>query len=120
MPAKFRSLLPLLLIAALAHTAGGCSLFKKASTQREAKLHQAPMPPAGPRRIGIIALVNEADRFVLIDTAMAQPPSVGTALKAYAGSVESGVLAVGSIARRPFVVADIVHGSPRKGDAVFQ
>jgi hypothetical protein len=65
-------------------------------------------------------LVNEADQFVLIDTATAPAPEAGTALKTFTGEVESGVVTVGSVSRRPFVVADIVSGAPRKGDAVFE
>ena len=75
---------------------------------------------AGPQRVGTITLVNEAARFVLIDTGMGAVPAIGTALKSFSGDAPSGVVAVGDVTRRPFVVADIVQGAPKKGDGVFQ
>ena len=73
-----------------------------------------------PVRVGTITAVNEDAHFVLIDTGLAAVPAVGTALKSFTGESASGVLAVGNVIRRPFVVADIVQGTPVKGDAVFQ
>ena len=80
----------------------------------------APVQTEAPRRIGTITLVNDEEHFVLIDTDMAAPPSAGTALKSFTGESASGVVAVGNVNRRPFVVADIVQGAPKKGDLVFQ
>ena len=90
-------------------------LLPQQTSEPDAK---APVPT--PRRVGTVTLVNETDQFVLIDTATAHEPAAGTALKTFTGEVESGVVTVGSVARRPFVVADIVSGAPRKGDAVFE
>ena len=99
----------------------GCATMKKMHLlpQQTTEL-QTKVPAPAPRRVGTVMLVNEADQFVLIDTATAHEPAAGTALKTFTGEVESGVVTVGSVARRPFVVADIVSGTPRKGDAVFE
>ena len=94
---------------------GGCASLK----EPQHKPKDEEKPPA-PRRVGMVTLVNEADQFVLIDTATASAPAAGTALKTFTGEVESGVVTVGSVSRRPFVIADIVSGAPRKGDAVFE
>ena len=75
---------------------------------------------AARQKIGTVTLVNESEKFVLIDTGVAAVPPPGTALKAFSGETPSGVVAVGNVNRRPFVVADIVHGMPKKGDDVFQ
>ena len=71
-------------------------------------------------RVGTITLVNEDAHFVLIDVGMAAAPTLGTALKSFSGGSASGVVTVGDVSRRPFVVADIVQGAPLKGDVVFQ
>ncbi len=74
----------------------------------------------GPQRVGTVTLVNEQEHFVLIDTGIAGVPAPGTALKCLTDDAESGVVTVGKVTRRPFVVADIVRGEPKKGDGVFQ
>ena len=106
-----------LLVVALVATAPGCATFKKMHLLPQRKVKAVAVEP---RRVGTITLVNEDERFVLIDTGMAAAPTVGTALKSFTGETASGVVAVGNVNRRPFVVADIVQGVPKKGDAVFQ
>ena len=109
-----------LLIAALIAAVPGCATFKKVHLLPRRKSKVAAAQAVAPRRIGTITLVNEDDHFVLIDTGMAAAPTVGTALKSFTGETASGVVAVGNVNRRPFVVADIVQGVPKKGDTVFQ
>ena len=109
-----------LLVVALTATAPGCAALKKVHLLPRRKSKIAAAQAEAPRRIGAITLVNEDERFVLIDTGMAAAPAVGTALKSFTGETASGVVAVGNVNRRPFVVADIVQGAPKKGDAVFQ
>ena len=98
----------------------GCATFKKMNVLPRRKPKPVVARAVVPVRVGTITLVNEEQRFVLIDTGMAAAPAVGTALKSFTGESASGVLAVGNVNRRPFVVADIVQGAPLKGDAVFQ
>lgn len=73
-----------------------------------------------PRRVGRIAMVNVDGGFVLVDSDAWAPPVAGTALKCIRDGVETGVVAVGKEQRGAFVTADIVKGSPQRGDDVFQ
>jgi hypothetical protein len=75
---------------------------------------------AHPQRVGVIALVNAESGFVVIDTGTLPVPASGTALRVFGDGVETAVLAVGDISRRPMVVAEVVKGLPRKGDVVFR
>ena len=73
-----------------------------------------------PERVGQIVLLNEDARFVLVDLDTGNVPEAGTALKVMRQGVEIGVLALGDVRRRPFIVADIVKGEPQKGDLVYR
>lgn len=85
---------------------------------------RAKRPPQAavvrPQFVGTITLVNEAAHFVLIDVGNSSVPPAGTALKATSGEIETGVVIVGDVRKRPFAVADIVRGAPKKGDRLFQ
>jgi excinuclease UvrABC ATPase subunit len=74
--------------------------------------------PAGPVRVGTIAAVNEDLRFVLVDVGSLYTPAAGTALKTFSNDTETGIIAVTSERKRPFIVADIVKGDPKVGDEV--
>ena len=116
-----RVFLRLLLAASLLGGMNGCATLKKIHLFPKRKARPVPQQEApAPRQVGTVVLVNENAHFVLIDTAMAPPPATGTALKTFTGETESGVLAVGQVRRRPFVVADIVKGEPKKGDRVLE
>jgi hypothetical protein len=117
----FRIVVRLVLGAALLCASCGCATLKKVHLlpHRKPKKTAAAEAPA-PRLIGTVALVNRDDRFVLIDTGTAPVPTAGTALKTFTAGAESGVVSVGDVRRRPFVVADIVKGSPERGDRVYQ
>jgi hypothetical protein len=78
------------------------------------------LPASSPQFVGIVTLVNEEGRFVLIDAGFGRPPTAGVALKTFTGEAESGLVTVGAVRRPPFVIGDIVKGEPRKGDHVFQ
>jgi len=96
----------------------GCAWGPSGRKQRKAQ--EAAQKESAPHLVGTITLVNETERFVLIDNGSQPPPPTGAALKSFTGGSESGVLSVGSVRRRPFVIADIVKGQPKKGDEVFQ
>jgi hypothetical protein len=55
---------------------------------------------------------------VLVDVGSLYTPSAGTALKSFRNGVETGVLAVSPEKERPFIVGDIVKGTPQIGDDV--
>jgi len=93
-----------------------CAQSRARTKQREPRV----APAVVPRLIGTVALVNEEGGFVLVDSGAHATPQPGTALKTFTGEVESGVLAAGDVRRRPFVIADIVRGEPKRGDRVFQ
>jgi hypothetical protein len=110
--------LRLLLIAALA-TQVGCSSARK--------LWPFKKPPkatrlrgANPERVGTVILVNEEERFALVDFGTRDVPDEGAALKVFGEGTETAILAVGDVRKKPFVAADIVKGMPRKGDLVFK
>jgi hypothetical protein len=73
-----------------------------------------------PRLIGVVALVNSEGRFVLIDSGTNPAPNGDGILKSKTDGVESAELRVSEIRRHPFVIADIVKGTPNKGDLVYQ
>ena len=109
-------------VLALALSLGGCAILKKIHLpgHRHAPKTLATSPPALPQFVGTITLVNETDHFVLIDVGQSSVPREGTALKAMADGVETGVVTVGDVRRRPFAIADIVRGEPKNGNQVFQ
>ena len=73
-----------------------------------------------PKAVGTILLVNADAGFVLIDSHGWALPEVGTALKCIRDGVDSGILTVSGERQGSHVVADIVTGTPKKGDQVFQ
>jgi len=73
-----------------------------------------------PVRLGQVALVNEEERFALIETFSLATPAEGTKLRIYRGDAVSAELRVTTVRRRPFLVADLVTGAPARGDLVFQ
>ena len=56
----------------------------------------------------------------LIDSHGWSPPREGTALKVMRDGKETGVVMAGTERQGSHVIADIVTGTPRKGDQVFQ
>ncbi|MEP6669676.1 MAG: hypothetical protein ABJF10_11015 [Chthoniobacter sp.] len=97
----------------------GCTLLhwprwgKKKPPRAEAKT---------PLLVGTVTLVSDDPTFVLIDNGSLPPPAAGTVLTINA-AVPGGApveLKVTAIRKPPFVVADIVKGTPKKGDQVFQ
>jgi hypothetical protein len=83
------------------------------------KKKAADIPPSH-RLVGTIMVVNAEQHFVLIDTESSFPAAVGTALKSFSNGTETGVLTVSPEVKPPFMIADIVSGTPQKGDQVFE
>ena len=82
--------------------------------------HKGTQLPIHPL-IGTIVLVNDRLGFVMIDTGNAYGiPMKGQALKSFTNGQESGVLTVSPEHKPPFLIADIVKGTPQKGDLVFE
>lgn len=112
-----RTALRIVVSIALVVDLTGCAWWR-ARGERDAR--KQPEQAVRPRLVGTIALVNVDERFVLIDNGSEFAPPSGAALKSFSGKTETGVLMAGSVRRRPFVIADIVKGTPQKGDQVFQ
>ena len=81
-----------------------------------ARKHPAPARAAFfDPTIGTISLVNEESRFVLIDST--RSPEPGTLLQGVNPANEStAVLKVSPEKKPPFIIADILKGSPHPGD----
>jgi hypothetical protein len=94
--------------------ASGCASARK----REKKEKPAPAAPQ-PVLVGTISLVNEESKFVLIDAGLLPTPPPDLALKSYTKDIESGDLLTSRERRRPFIIADIKSGIPKKGDRVY-
>ena len=97
-----------------------CVVFKGGAARKRGS-KQAPRATAvGQRFVGTVTLVNSADGFVLIDLGMQPAVASGTRLKTRTEGADSGEVLVGDVHKRPFVIADVVNGSPQKGDQVFE
>lgn len=101
-------------------------IFTSACATPRAKQATQEKAPAAPkatpielRYVGTITLVNDDERFVLIDSGNLPAPASGLKLRSTTGGVESGKLTVSNVQRRPFVIGDITFGEPVKGDQVF-
>src|SRR4051794_14790676 len=73
-----------------------------------------------PRLIGKVAMVNDDEHFVLVLWDAGTAPAAGTALKCLKNGLETGVVNVTNERRGAYVTADIVTGSPKRGDQAFQ
>jgi len=72
-------------------------------------------PEAGPPAfVGRVVRVNQAERFVIVQCE--RLPSAGEALKLYRGKEPAGAIRADGPFRYPFVVADVLEGTPRRGD----
>ena len=65
-------------------------------------------------------MVNTEGNFVVIDSGGWPMPEPGTALKCLRDGAETGVVAVGRERKGTHTIADVVTGTPQKGDQVFQ
>ena len=89
----------------------GCARWRR---PRSLPAATAPRPVP----MGAVALVNVEEGFVLIDNGSLPPPEQGAVLRTYSGAVVSAELLATDVRRRPFIIADIKRGQPRKGDRV--
>ena len=96
----------------------GCALWHKFHDKRRAAERERIPKPA--QLIGTITLFNTDSAFALIDDGSRPSPSVGTMVQSRSADGSTAQLRVTEVRKRPFVVADIVSGTPHKGDEVFQ
>jgi hypothetical protein len=107
------------ILLAMACTQPGCAGLKKRAEARKRAAAEKNRKKE-PRLIGVVKLVNSEEGFVLIDSGTNPAPSSEGILKCKTGGVESAELRLSEIRRQPFVIADIVKGTPNKGDLVYQ
>lgn len=110
-----------LLIIVAASGLCGCSFFEKPVPKPKVVQFPKAKPLENvPKLVGIISMVNADGKFVLVESNQSAALNSGTALKCFRDGVETGVVAVGTERRRPYVTADIVTGEPQRGDQVFE
>jgi len=107
------------ILLAMACPQPGCAGLKKRAEARKRAAAEKNRKRE-PRLIGVVKLVNSEGGFVLIDSGTNPAPNSEGNLKCKTGGVESAELRVSEIRRHPFVIADIVKGTPIKGDLVYQ
>ncbi len=100
----------------------GCSTIRRVTKRKEVgpDAQTLAMSRRPLQRVGVITLFDEAGGFALIDSGSNPTPAAGARLLSYTGPTPSAQLKVGDVRRRPFVVADLEEGAPRKGDEVFE
>lgn len=91
----------------------GCGLWPR-------KKSATPVGPPAPLLIGTITLVNTEQQFVLIDSTNSPGPLPDVTLQSHSSDGPVAELKSSAIRRRPFTIADIVKGTPKVGDQVFQ
>ena len=111
-PQFLRLFFALLLLTQLA----GCALRLPHKQPKKA----APAAPPAPLLVGTVTLVNDEQHFVLIDSTASPSPMPDVVLKTRGPGGETAELKAGAIRRRPFAIADVVKGTPKVGDQVFQ
>ena len=88
------------------------------------------LPPSGTpallgeRRVGVVRVIGDAQRFVLIEVPVsgAGPLPDGMLLRCSPPATDAPtntMLRVSMERRRPFIVADVLNGEPHVGDTVF-
>jgi hypothetical protein len=99
----------------------GCGSMPSVKRKRRAAAERALAESRrAPLTVGRVSLVNEDERFALIETDLPQTPASGTKLRIYRNNAVSAELTATGVGRRPFLVADVVSGNPEKGDVVLQ
>jgi hypothetical protein len=79
-----------------------------------------PPPSATPIDwAGVIRLVNEEERFVLIQAQGVKGVIAGEKYLCIRDAAETGVLRMTELKNPPFLIADVLSGDPRAGDKVY-
>jgi hypothetical protein len=99
----------------------GCTFWHKFRQKEHAveQVKAAPKPKLV-QSIGTIVLVNTEGGFVLIDNGTRPSPTMGTTAQSRSADGSAADLRITEIRKRPFAIADIIRGVPKKGDEVFQ
>ncbi|MFA7343431.1 MAG: hypothetical protein WC003_03915 [Terrimicrobiaceae bacterium] len=80
---------------------------------------QKPPTAVPPQWIGVIRMVNSAENFVLVESGAISSAIPGETYLAVGKGVETATLRMTSLKNPPFLIADIVSGSPSQGDKIY-
>src|ERR1041385_4129476 len=116
---KCRIRFVLILALTMLLTPGCAMLHKWKDKRRAAEEKRFKDKQRAPQLVGTIMLINGGAGFALIDSGGAPSPPEGTIIKSRSAGNESGELRVSEVRKRPFFIADVVKGTPQKGDHVF-
>jgi len=72
-----------------------------------------------PQWTGVIRMVNSAENFVLVESGAISSAIPGETYLAVGKGVETATLRMTSLKNPPFLIADIVSGSPSPGDKIY-
>lgn len=96
-----------------------CAGLSACATPNKPPKNALPTTPQ-PRLVGTVALVNQESGFVLVDVGTSYVPGPGKTLKCLLGGKETAELKTTPEQKIPFISADIMKGTPAKGDQVFE
>ena len=84
--------------------------------------HKKQRPPSAlpPQWVGVIRMVNSAENFVLLESNAISSAIPGETYLAVGKGVETATLKMTSLKNPPFLIADIVSGSPSPGDKIYR
>lgn len=80
------------------------------------KTEQEPAVVIPPRWVGTIRMVNSPENFALIETTM--PVPAGTTIHGMRNREKTSTLRTTSLKNHPFLIADIVDGTPLTEDRI--
>ena len=102
--------------------AGGCAGRPRGtSATGPASPNPSTSPQVAGRIVGEIAVVNTAERFVLIDLGSnLYVPEPGTNLRSHDAAGAVAHLKTSPEQKRPFIAADVIDGTPKVGDEVVR
>jgi len=105
------------LVVILALSCTSCQTLRKWTASRPKPIEQ--LPADGPQAIGAIEMVNPETGFVLGRLAMNRPLSVGGEVSCIGANGQVTKLKVTPERKGLFFTADIVSGTPHKGDVIY-
>jgi len=76
--------------------------------------------PSGPRLVGTVFQVKQEEGFVLVDVGTLYAPVAGKKLKCYSAGIQTAELSATMERVVSFISADILSGTPTRGDQVFE
>lgn len=97
------------------------SVFAKVLAKIPNPFPKKARPPAAvpPQWVGVVRMVNAPERFVLIESNASSSAIPGETYLAIASGVETASLRMSALKNPPFLIADILSGTPNTGDKLY-